>query len=126
MLPLRPGTDGMSATGTPTYLGGFSPEWADHSVGNVLLGHTIRAAIEEGAHTYELLRGDEGYKSRFETGRREIDTIVLVPAASPMRTLVWLEREIWRRRNQLPHTLEQLGRSAYDKVRALSPTGHRR
>jgi CelD/BcsL family acetyltransferase involved in cellulose biosynthesis len=41
---------------------GFDPEFGSYSVGLVMLGLTIRAAIAEGAAEYDLLRGSEAYK----------------------------------------------------------------
>ena len=43
-------------------------------MGFVLMNHTIRAAIEDGMREYRLLRGDEGYKSRFATRDRPLET----------------------------------------------------
>jgi len=37
------------------YLAGFSQRWADWSVGFLLMAHTVRAAIEEGASEYDML-----------------------------------------------------------------------
>lgn len=47
------------------YQSGRDPAREADSVGFVLLGHTIRAALEDGADAYWLLRGDEQYKRRF-------------------------------------------------------------
>ena len=44
---------------------GRDTDWDRYSVGFVLLCHTIRAAPEDGAHEYRLLRGGEDYKFRF-------------------------------------------------------------
>lgn len=51
------------------------------SVGSVLLGHTIRAAMDEGAAEYRLLRGDEGYKARWTDDDPGLATIGLAGSA---------------------------------------------
>ena len=47
------------------YQAGRDPEWADASVGLVLLAHTIRETLNDGLHEYRFLRGGEDYKYRF-------------------------------------------------------------
>jgi CelD/BcsL family acetyltransferase involved in cellulose biosynthesis len=47
------------------YQAGRDPRWDRLSIGFVLLLHTIRAALEEGACEYRFLRGAESYKYRF-------------------------------------------------------------
>jgi CelD/BcsL family acetyltransferase involved in cellulose biosynthesis len=59
------------------YQSGFDPAWAKHSVGLVMMGLSIKAALEEGASEYDLLHGDEEYKfhwarSQYELGRLEL------------------------------------------------------
>ena len=44
------------------YQSGFRPAFERHSPGFLLLGYSIRRAIEEGAFEYDLLHGDEAYK----------------------------------------------------------------
>ncbi len=44
------------------YNTGFDTDWTHHSVGLVLTGLSIRAAVERGVRTYDFLRGDEAYK----------------------------------------------------------------
>lgn len=103
------------------YLGGFAPEWTEQSVGFVLLAHTIRAATEEGADEYDLLRGGEEYKARFATGERHVETVVLVAAASPARALVWAEAELWRLNRRLPDRARAVARRLHSLVRGLLP-----
>jgi hypothetical protein len=55
------------------------------SAGLVLLGRTVRDAIEEGAMEYDLLAGGDAYKRRFETGLREARTLVVTPRFHPAR-----------------------------------------
>ncbi len=56
------------------YISGFDPAYRNKGVGSGLMSATIRAAAEEGAVVYDLMRGDEQYKRRLETGRREAST----------------------------------------------------
>ncbi|MBF6614051.1 MAG: GNAT family N-acetyltransferase [Chloroflexi bacterium] len=41
------------------------PKWSSLSLGVCLLADSIRDAIEAGCHTFDLLRGNHGYKSHF-------------------------------------------------------------
>ena len=82
------------------YLAGFDPAWSRFSVGLLLLAHTIRAAADEGAVEYDLLRGDEDYKDRFATGHRHAVTRIATPRLHPLRVAALLEiglRETGRR-----------------------------
>ena len=45
------------------YQHGYDERYAAHSVGLVLMALTIRAAIDEGAHEFDMLWGTESYKS---------------------------------------------------------------
>jgi CelD/BcsL family acetyltransferase involved in cellulose biosynthesis len=108
------------------YLGGFAPEWNEHSVGFVLLAHTIRAATEEGAYEYDLLRGGEDYKSRFATSEREIETVVLVHAASPARVIVWAEAALWSLSQRMPDPVRSAGQWLYSLLRNVAPMGKTR
>lgn len=68
-------------------LSGLSKDYERLALGTVLLGHTIEQAAAEGAAVYDLMWGDEGYKQRFETGRREAATWVLGRRGHPARVL---------------------------------------
>src|SRR5207249_1672355 len=57
------------------YQHGFDEGYSQHSVGLVLMGLTIQAAIEEGAFEFDMLWGNEPYKSlwaREERGLRQL------------------------------------------------------
>jgi CelD/BcsL family acetyltransferase involved in cellulose biosynthesis len=69
------------------YQSGFDPAWADRSVGTVMMGDTVRSAIEEGAAEFDMLLGNEPYKARFANASRDLQTVVLTPPASPTRVL---------------------------------------
>jgi CelD/BcsL family acetyltransferase involved in cellulose biosynthesis len=78
------------------YLAGFEPRWADASVGLLLLAHTVRAAIEEGASEYDLLLGEEDYKRRFADSDRPVETVILARARRPVRMLASADAALWR------------------------------
>lgn len=59
------------------YQAGRDPSWDDHSVGSVLLAHTIRSALEDGMREYRFLRGGESYKDRFTDDPGGLETFVL-------------------------------------------------
>jgi perosamine synthetase len=59
------------------YQSGRDPSYDRLSVGFVLMGHTIRAALEDHQREYRLLRGPEPYKRRFSTDDAPVDTVVL-------------------------------------------------
>jgi CelD/BcsL family acetyltransferase involved in cellulose biosynthesis len=65
------------------YLAGFDPAHAPKSPGLVLLAHTIRHAIEEGAQVYDLLLGDEPYKQRFADQNLPVATVVMAGTRDP-------------------------------------------
>jgi CelD/BcsL family acetyltransferase involved in cellulose biosynthesis len=58
-------------------LSGLGKDYEDFALGTVLLAHTIEEAAAEGAEIYDMMWGDEAYKQRFETGRRDAATWVL-------------------------------------------------
>jgi len=60
-----------------SYNSSFRAERAALSPGAVLTAAVIEAACGRGCHEYDLLRGEEGYKSRWGEGeRRELELIV--------------------------------------------------
>ena len=65
-------------------LSGLSEAFEPLALGTVLLAHTIEQAAAEGASVYDLMWGDEGYKKRFETGRREAGSWVLGRRGHPV------------------------------------------
>ena len=56
---------------------GRDPSFDEHSIGFLLLAHAIRAALEDGVSEYRLLRGDEGYKTRFADGQADVCTVAV-------------------------------------------------
>jgi CelD/BcsL family acetyltransferase involved in cellulose biosynthesis len=63
------------------YQAGREPAFDRHSVGFVLMAHSIRSAVAEGATEYRFGRGDEAFKSRFASGDPGLDTVLLTRGA---------------------------------------------
>ena len=84
------------------YLAGFDPRWSDQRVGLVLLAHTVRSAFEEGAVEYDMLLGDEAYKDRFASSRRQVETVLAARASHPARALAAAEVGAWHLARRLP------------------------
>ena len=61
------------------YQSGFNLGFRQHSVGLITMGLAIKRAIEEGAKTYDFLRGDEPYKSLWTCEERELVRLELYP-----------------------------------------------
>jgi CelD/BcsL family acetyltransferase involved in cellulose biosynthesis len=59
------------------YQHGFDERYGRYSVGLVLMAQTIRAAIDEGAETFDLLWGTESYKALWTQERRQLQQIHL-------------------------------------------------
>lgn len=57
------------------YQAGRDPAWERHSVGLVLLAHSIRAAAEDGMREYRFLRGGEAFKYRFANADPGLETV---------------------------------------------------
>jgi len=61
------------------YQTGFDPAYARHGIGQVMIGLSIKSAIEEGADEYDLLHGTERYKSDWAPCTRELARIEAYP-----------------------------------------------
>jgi CelD/BcsL family acetyltransferase involved in cellulose biosynthesis len=70
------------------YQSGFDAAYEKHSVGLVTMGLAIKSAIEEGAEEYDLLHGNETYKSHWSCHSRELSRL----EAYPPRALGWICR----------------------------------
>jgi CelD/BcsL family acetyltransferase involved in cellulose biosynthesis len=104
------------------YQAGFNPEWGKFSVGLVLHGRVIAAAIEEGAREYDMLLGDEPYKFRFCEATRPVVTAVLTRPWSRAGAAVAADLGARRLAGRLPRGVKaRLGR-----LERLLPTGRRR
>jgi CelD/BcsL family acetyltransferase involved in cellulose biosynthesis len=78
-------------------LSGLSKDYESHALGTVLLAHTIEQAAAEGAAVYDLMWGDEGYKQRFETDRRDTASWVLARRGHPIQLTTALRTGLERR-----------------------------
>ena len=58
------------------YQMGRDPAWDHLSVGFVLLVHSLREALADGAREYRFLRGGEGYKYRFATDDPGLESMI--------------------------------------------------
>jgi CelD/BcsL family acetyltransferase involved in cellulose biosynthesis len=61
------------------YQSGLDPAFQKQSVGLVSMGLGIKSAIEEGAEEYDLLHGNEEYKSHWSGKSRELCRLELYP-----------------------------------------------
>lgn len=61
------------------YQHGFNPGFWHYSVGVVVLALTIRSAIEEGALEFDMLYGEEPYKSLWASEARQLERVELFP-----------------------------------------------
>jgi len=63
--------------GLANWNGGFLPEAAPFAPGRLLIETAIEHACATGLEVYDLMRGDEGYKERWTSGVRTVETIEL-------------------------------------------------
>ena len=73
----------------------FDATYDKHSVGLVTMGLAIKCAIEEGAEEFDLLHGNEAYKSHWSSDSRELGRLEVYPPGSLgwiCRSSVELER----------------------------------
>ncbi|HEX5224269.1 MAG TPA: GNAT family N-acetyltransferase [Solirubrobacteraceae bacterium] len=91
------------------YQAGFDPRFSSLAVGFVLMVHTVRAALEEAASTYDMLLGDEPYKARFCNDSRDVRTVTLSRSrAGYLATAV--EASLWKGSRLLPPRMRHLPR----------------
>lgn len=65
------------------YQAGFDPTFKTLSPGTMLVAHTIRRAISENKEEFDFLRGDEGYKRRWQP-QQELKNLRLLSARKPI------------------------------------------
>lgn len=94
-------------------LSGLASRYERLGLGNVLLGHTIEQAAAEGAETYDLMWGDEEYKQRFETGRREAVTWTVGRPRHPAFAAAVAGARATARARELPPGLREPLKRAY-------------
>jgi CelD/BcsL family acetyltransferase involved in cellulose biosynthesis len=61
------------------YQSGFDPAYSKQSVGLVMMGVAIKAALEDGALEYDLLHGNEEYKFHWTRDIRDLNRLELYP-----------------------------------------------
>jgi CelD/BcsL family acetyltransferase involved in cellulose biosynthesis len=71
------------------YQHGFDAAYTRYSVGLVLMGLTIRAAIDEGMREFDMLYGHEAYKNLWARSQRPLGRLMLFPPRLAGR---WLQR----------------------------------
>jgi CelD/BcsL family acetyltransferase involved in cellulose biosynthesis len=59
------------------YQAGRDPAWGPESVGFVLMCHSIKQAMADGASEFRLLRGGETYKARFASDDDGLETVLV-------------------------------------------------
>ena len=59
------------------YQAGRDPAYDPHSPGFLLMSHSIRSAIAEGATEYRFGRGDEAFKARFASEDPGLESVAL-------------------------------------------------
>lgn len=105
------------------YNGGFEPAWAKMSVGLLLMVHTLQTAFDEDAEEYDLLLGDEQYKSRFTSEQREAATVIIGPRFHPQRLVFSAQLKLHGLTSRLPGSArDQLRRSVHPLLRRLPTT----
>jgi CelD/BcsL family acetyltransferase involved in cellulose biosynthesis len=62
------------------YQSGYDPRFRKHSVGLLLMGLAIKSAIEEGVDEFDMLHGDESYKSHWAKETRHLERLEIYPA----------------------------------------------
>ncbi len=73
------------------YNSGYDQAWRGASVGLVLLGLSIKSAVERGVEVYDFLRGTESYKFDWADTTRE--TLLIRVAPKRLRATLWLAYE---------------------------------
>lgn len=100
------------------YQSGFDPAFSQDSVGLVMLGMAVRAAMEEGADELDLLHGTERYKAHWANATRELERFELyAPGARG-----FLEREataLTRQARRVTRAVLEFGRRVAAKTGAV-------
>ena len=77
------------------YNAGYDLEWANYSVGLVLIGLSVKNAVGRGNSVYDFLRGEETYKFDWANDKSELVTVNLSRRTAPALAHEGLTR-IWR------------------------------
>ncbi len=103
------------------YQSGFDATYDKYSVGLITMGLAIKRAIEEGAEEFDLLHGNEPYKSHWSNSNRELGRLELYPPG----THGWLYRssvELERASRRIARRV--LPRSVIDGIRTRVNAWH--
>ena len=80
------------------YQTGYDPQWSHYSPGRLIIAYSIRKAIEQGLHKYDMLRGDEAYKVGWAKQLQtdvNLRVIASLQAQAKMRQLEAIRR-LWK------------------------------
>lgn len=89
-------------------LSGLRHAYESYGLGTVLLAHTIEQAAEEGAGIYDLMWGDEAYKARFETDRRNVTSWRVARPRHPVGPAFTGAEYLARRARGMPTGIKEL------------------
>lgn len=87
------------------YIPGFDPQFSRYSPGTLLLWRLVEQAHRDGAKTFDLMKGEEGYKDRWATGSGWTVNLLAVRPGGWHRMglglrLGWLGLRDWARQSQ--------------------------
>jgi CelD/BcsL family acetyltransferase involved in cellulose biosynthesis len=104
------------------YQSGFDPAFAKDSVGLVMLGVAVRAAMDEGIDELDLLHGTERYKAHWATNTRALARFELYGPG----TRGFLEREataLTRKARQVSRVVLEVGRRVVTRSGSVDHAG---
>jgi CelD/BcsL family acetyltransferase involved in cellulose biosynthesis len=103
------------------YLSAFDQDeqWNKYSVGTILLADSIRRAIEDGYHVFDLMRGNYGYKTRFASTPHQNYRVRIFRTALLQRGYQLGDR-VRLLRGQLRRLAKQAGKRYLRRVNKLS------
>ncbi len=93
------------------------------SPGTALTWKVVQELLDkDGIHTYDLLRGDDDYKKRWATRRRERYVLTAFNHTPKGRALFWLDERAlpWMRNNKVMNRIKCQIATGLDNLRAMS------
>ncbi len=97
------------------YQSSFDAAYQQHSVGFIAMGLAIQKAIEEGAEEYDLLHGNETYKSHWSSDTRDLARLEAFPPSGL--------GQFYRRSMQFGRTSREFGRASRAMVHRMTSRG---
>lgn len=85
------------------YLGGFDEEYKKHSPINILFIHAIKAAIDNGDIEFNLLKGQEPYKYRWQAIDDVNENLTILDKSIGQITLYFTEQFFFRLNRKIRH-----------------------